>query len=173
SAGTVTWTIGTLTAGGSGTASMIARVTTPVANGAQITHAGGSFDCNETAPVTGASVTTTVTSSPTLGLTLADAPDPVAAGGNITYTLSYSNTGTMNASGVVLTVPVPGNATFVSATAGGTEAAGLVTWNLGALNAGASASAQMVVRVANPLANGTLISLAGAAIDSAETAPVT
>ncbi len=172
SAGTVTWTIGTLPAGGSGTASMTARVTTPAMNGAQITHAGGSIDCNETTPVTGAVVTTTVTSSPTLGLTLADAPDPVAAGGNITYTLSYSNTGTMNASGVVLTAPVPGNATFVSATAGGTEAAGIVTWNLGALNAGASGSAQMVVRVTNPLANGTFISLAGVAIDSAETAPV-
>jgi len=171
-AGTVTWTLGALAAGGSGSAQMVVRVANPLANGTIITHAGGSIDSAETTPVTGAAVTTTVTSAPVLTLSVSDAPDPVAAGGNITYTLGWSNTGTMNSSGVVLAAGVPANTTFVSATAGGAEAAGTVTWNIGALATGASGSAQMVVRVASPLANGTIITHAGGSIDSAETTPV-
>ena len=172
SAGTVTWNVGALAAGGSGSAQLVVRVANPLANGTIITLAGASVDCAETTPVAGAAVTTTVTSAPVLTLSVGDAPDPVAAGGNITYTLNWSNTGSMNASAVVLAAGVPANTTFVSATAGGAEAAGTVTWNVGALATGASGSAQMVVRVASPLANGTVIAHAGGSIGSAETTPV-
>ena len=170
-AGTVSWTLGALAAGASGSAQMVVRVASPLANGTVITHAGGSLDCAETLPVAGAAVATTVIAAPVLTLSASDAPDPVAAGSNITYTLGWSNTGTMNASAVLLTTGVPANTTFVSATAGGAEAAGTVTWNIGALATGASGAAQMVVRVASPLANGTAITHAGGSIDSAETPP--
>src|SRR5207244_7133118 len=116
-------------------------------------------------------VTTTVSSVPILSISKTDAPDPVNAGGSITYTLSYSNTGNANASGVVVTDTIPANTTFVSATAGGTLAAGVVTWNIGALNVGSSSSVQLMVQVASPLANGTLITNATYSIDSNETAP--
>src|SRR5439155_1687430 len=115
---------------------------------------------------------TTVSPVAVLAIAKADASEPVNAGSHITYTLSYSNTGNANASGVVITDTVPGNTSFVSATGGGTLAAGVVTWNIGALNAGSSASVQLVVQVASPLANGTVITNATFSIDSNETAPV-
>src|SRR5258706_34079 len=106
-----------------------------------------------------------------MNISKTDAPDPVNAGSNITYTLSYSNTGNANASGVVITDTVPGNTSFVSATAGGSAPAGVVTRTIGALNAGASGSVQMVVQVASPLSNGTVITNGSYSVDSNETAP--
>src|SRR5206468_3822336 len=170
-AGVVTWNIGALAAGGSGSVQLVVQVASPLANGSVITNATFSIDSNETAPVAGTAITTTVSSSPVLTLSKTDAPDPVNAGSNITYTLSYSNTGNANASGVVITDTVPGNTTFVSATGGGTLAAGVVTWNIGSLNAGSSSSVQLVVQVTSPLPNGTVITNPTYSIDSTETAP--
>src|SRR5262245_49101517 len=107
-----------------------------------------------------------------MNISKTDAPDPVVAGSNITYTISYGNTGNMNATGVVITDTVPVNTSFVSATGGGTLAAGVVTWNIGNLAAGGSASVQLVVAVASPLANGTVIANGTYSIDSTQTAPV-
>ncbi|TDI48065.1 MAG: DUF11 domain-containing protein, partial [Acidobacteria bacterium] len=109
---------------------------------------------------------------PVLTVSKIDSPDPVAAGSNITYTISYSNTGGTAATGVVITDTVPVNTTFVSATDGGTESVGVVTWNIGALAAGGSGSVQMVVQVASPLADGTLITNSTYDIDSDLTAPI-
>src|SRR3989442_12486627 len=138
-AGVVTWNIGALAAGGSGSVQLVVQVGSPLPNGTLITNGAYNIDSNETAPLAGASITTTVTSDPILNISKTDSPDPAVAGtDNINYTLSYSNTGTANASGVVITDTVPANTTFVSATAGGTLAAGVVTWNIGALNSGLS-----------------------------------
>src|SRR5262245_12297906 len=107
-----------------------------------------------------------------MAISKTDAPDPVNAGSNITYTLSYSNTGNMNATGVVITDTIPANTSLVSATGGGTLAAGVVTWNIGNVSAGVSSSVQLVVQVASPLANGTVITNGTYNIDSAQTAPL-
>jgi uncharacterized repeat protein (TIGR01451 family) len=150
---------------------MVVQVTSPLPNGTIITNATYGIDSNETAPVAGAAVTTTVTSSPALTISKADGPDPVAAGANITYTISYANSGNANATGVVITDTVPGNTTFVSTTGGGTLAGSVVTWAIGALAAGGSGAVQLVVKVNSPLANGTIITNATYGIDSNETAP--
>jgi len=100
-----------------------------------------------------------------------DAPDPVAAGGTITYTLAYANTGNTGATGVILSDAVPANTTFVSATVGGALSAGVVTWSIGALAAGGSGSVQLVVRVNSPLPSGTIITNGTYSIDAVETAP--
>src|SRR5206468_2092821 len=168
----VTWNLGALNVGSSSSVQLVVQVASPLANGTLITNATYGIDSNETAPAAGALITTTVSSAPVLAIVKTDAPDPVIAGNNITYTLSYSNTGNANASGVVITDTIPANTTFVSATGGGTLAAGVVTWNIGALNSGSSSSVQLVVQVASPLANGTVISNATYGIDSNETAPV-
>src|SRR5438034_1101136 len=170
--GVVTWPVGNLAAGATGSVQMVVRVASPLANGTSITNSTYSIDSNETSPVSGASVSTAVTSAPILAVSKTDSPDPVAAGGNLTYTLSYSNTGNANATGVVLTDTIPANTTFVSATAGGILASGAVTWSVGNLAAGASGSVQLVVRVASPLANGTSITNSTYSIDSNETSPV-
>jgi len=170
-AGVVTWNIGNLAAGASASVQLVVAVTSPLANGTVITNGTYSIDSSQTGPTAGAAITTTVSSAPVLTIGKTDAPDPVAAGANITYTLSYSNTGNANATGVVISDTVPANTSFVSATGGGTLAAGVVTWNIGNVAAGASASVQLVVAVTSPLANGTVITNATYGIDSNETGP--
>ncbi len=57
-------------------------------------------------------------------------------GANITYTITYANTGNAAANSVVITDPLPANTTFVSASGGGSHVGANVVWNLGTLNAG-------------------------------------
>src|SRR5207249_4218650 len=170
-AGVVTWNIGALAAGASTSVQLVVAVASPLANGTVITNGSYSIDSNETAPTSGASITTTVSSTPTLTINKTDGPDPVNAGSNITYTINYSNAGNANATGVFITDTIPANTSFVSATGGGTQAAGVVTWNIGALATGASASVQLVVQVSPALPSGSTITNGTYSIDSNETAP--
>jgi uncharacterized repeat protein (TIGR01451 family) len=96
----------------------------------------------------------------------------VAPDSNVVFTLAYTNTGNATATGVVLSDPIPTGFSFVSATGGGTNNSGTVTWNLPDLDAGASGSVQLTLKSAatytatNPQTN-------TAAIDSDQTSPVT
>jgi len=171
--GVVTWRLGILAAGASGSVQMTVRVASPLTNGTVINNSTGSIDSNETAPVSAGVVGTTVTSSPALALSQADSPDPVMAGSNLTYTLSYLNSGTAHGSGVVITTQVPANTTFRSATSGGLLSGSTVTWSIGALPVGSSGSVQLVVRVSGTLAAGSVITSNACQIDSNETAPLT
>jgi uncharacterized repeat protein (TIGR01451 family) len=63
------------------------------------------------------------------------APASVFSGQPLTYTLTYGNDGQSSAADVLITDTVPAGTTFVSATGGGAFASGVVTWNIGALNA--------------------------------------
>src|SRR5207245_491597 len=171
-AGVVTWSIPSLAAGASGSVALTVLVNTPLANGTTITNGTYSIDAAETSPISGAAITTTVNSAPALTIVSADAPDPVAAGGTITYTLGYSNTGSAGATVVVISDTVPANTTFVSATGGGSLAAGVVTWPIPSLAAAASGSVTLTVRVNTPLVNGTVITNGTYSIDAAETSPI-
>jgi uncharacterized repeat protein (TIGR01451 family) len=99
-----------------------------------------------------------------LSVIKADSPDPVTARSNLTYTISVQNLGPGHATGVMLTDQLP-DATFVSATAsqgsctrtGGGKADGLVTCDLGTINAFASATVTIVV---TPTRAGTLTNTA-------------
>src|SRR5438309_2256395 len=73
---------------------------------------------------------TTVNTSANLALTKSDSPDPVLAGNNITYTLSFTNNGRFGAGGVTVVEACAVGMCFVSATGGGTLTAGVVGWNL-------------------------------------------
>src|SRR5204863_2795909 len=53
SGGVVTWSIGTLAAGGSGSVQVVVRVNSPLANGTVITNGTFNIDSTETAPVAG------------------------------------------------------------------------------------------------------------------------
>jgi uncharacterized repeat protein (TIGR01451 family) len=76
-----------------------------------------------------------------------DQPDPVKAGERITYTITVTNEGPGDAQGVVVTDPVPSDATVQEVQDGGTESGGTVTWNLGDLTVGQSVSVHLVVLV--------------------------
>src|SRR5207244_974864 len=66
-----------------------------------------------------ASDTDTVTKSADLGITKSDSPDPVIAGGTLTYTLTVSNAGPSTASNVTVTDTLPPGVTFQSASGTG------------------------------------------------------
>src|SRR5438094_326764 len=170
-AGVVTWNIGALAAGASGSVQLVVAVASPLANGTVITNGTYSIDSNETAPTNGAAITTTVSSAPVLNISKNDATELMIAGSNITYTIRYTNTGNANATGVVIGDTVPANTSFVSATGGGTLAAGVVTCNIGALATGASTSLLPYTTLFRSLANGTVITNGTYSIDSNETAP--
>ena len=83
-----------------------------------------------------------------LTLTKSDSPDPVSAGANITYTLTITNNGPSNATGVTLTDPLPAGLSLVSHTPsqGVCSLAGAtVTCGLGTINNGAGATVTIVV----------------------------
>ena len=74
-----------------------------------------------------------VPSQPTANLSVSQSatPNPAAAGGNLTFTLTVANAGPDPATGVHLVVTPPAGATFVSATGGVMPVGGTLTFNLG------------------------------------------
>src|SRR5205085_6554026 len=70
-----------------------------------------------------------------LSITKTDSPDPVQAGGLLTYTLTVINSGGQTATGVRVTDTVPADTTFIACggDAACSESGGTLTWNLGGL----------------------------------------
>ena len=82
-----------------------------------------------------------------LAVTKLDDPDPVVAGGTLTYTIQIINNGPSDAQDVVVSDNLSADTTFVSASPGCTEAAGVVTCNLGTVPNGAVVNLTIVVTV--------------------------
>jgi uncharacterized repeat protein (TIGR01451 family) len=106
-------------------------------------------------------------SAPDLALT-GNAPGSVTLGGNVTYSLTVTNNGTADATGVQVTDTLPANVTFVSATDGVTPAHDIVTFVASSLAAGSSATFSIVV---TPLSAGTLSNLASASATETDLTP--
>ncbi len=97
-----------------------------------------------------------------------DSADPAPRATNIFYTVTVTNFGPTNASGVVLTDTLPAGVTYVGATPSQgsvTQFAGVVTCNLGALADGAGAS--LLVEVTGNV-TGTVTNLAAATANELE-----
>ncbi|GAB4429363.1 MAG: hypothetical protein OHK0015_13220 [Chloroflexi bacterium OHK40] len=173
-AGTVcTLTIGTLPAGDTGSASFTTRVVNPlpagvtsVANAALITDDG----TNGTDPTPGDNTATDsapVNAAPDLVLTKSDGVSFVVPGQVITYTLTISNVGNLGATGIVLSDQLPPGASFVGASDGGTETAGVVSWPPFDLAGATSTTRTVSVQIADPFPDpsGLLLNTASVADD--------
>ncbi|HSS60120.1 MAG TPA: sortase [Candidatus Limnocylindrales bacterium] len=145
-AGTGVWNIGSMASGSSATLSIIATVntTSPATNTATKTAE------SEVDPNTGNdSASATVTGQPadiavTKGVSNANPP----LNSNVTFTVTATNNGPGNATGVVVTDLMPAGLTFVSATPSvGTYNAGTGAWNVGGLTNGSSATLTLVATV--------------------------
>lgn len=101
-----------------------------------------------------------------LAVRLSDAPDPIAVGATLSYTLSVTNHGPDPATGASLTLALPASAGFQSASAGCALGGATVTCNIGALAAGAG-----VVRTVTVTPNTVGTITADAAASAAETDP--
>jgi uncharacterized repeat protein (TIGR01451 family) len=96
---------------------------------------------------TGANDATSTPVPVDLSILASDSPDAVSSGGNVTYSITVSNSSGVAAINVVVTDTLPAGVTLVSATTsqgacGGTS---VVTCNLGTLNAFGSAFVTIVV----------------------------
>ena len=98
------------------------------------------------------------------------APASVVSGQNLTYTLTFGNTGSGNATGVVVSDTVPAGTSFVSLTGGGALSLGSVIWNIGDLNAGVTGQT-VSFTVAVTATTGT-ISNGGCSIQASGVSPV-
>jgi uncharacterized repeat protein (TIGR01451 family) len=105
-----------------------------------------------------------------LHVSMTEDHDPVAPGDQVTYTISVGNTGTqtlpVSAAGV-LTAVVPTGTTFVSASNGGTASAGVVTWNLGAVNPAGNQHYTFTVGVGSSVSDGTILQSTAQIFDGA------
>ena len=115
----------------------------------------------------------TVIEQADLVMTLTDAPDPVTAGTNLTYTATVANTGPTAATDVSFSVPVPAGTTLVSATPSGagtcTNTSPVTCTWAGSTAAGASNSAVIIVSVpANAAAGSTITATATATSPTAD-----
>ena len=103
--------------------------------------------------------------APPLRLSLAPDSGPGVAGATFSYTLSYTNDGAVSPTSAVLTMPVPAGTSFASASGGGSESGGVVTWDLGTVGTGTAGQVRLEVDVDAGLSDGAVIK-AEAALDS-------
>lgn len=107
----------------------------------------------------------TVGSSADLSVTNVASPDPVAAGGNITYTQTVTDNGPSAADNATLTEAIPANTTLVSVTAPagwncisqGAGSTGNVVCTALTMAASTQATISMIVKVNSGVATGTVI----------------
>ena len=105
-------------------------------------------------PLNTSTASLVVDATPVLDISLSADNNPAPAGTQIRYTLSYGNLSSTSATNSSLEFALPADVSFVSATGGGTESSGTVTWNLGSIPSGAGAQ-QEVVATINAEAPGT------------------
>ncbi len=83
-----------------------------------------------------------------LQITKSDSADPVIGGSSLTYTLTVTNNGPDDATGVVVTDMLPAGVSYVSDTCGaGPPVGSTLTWNIGNLANGATVMCQVTVTV--------------------------
>jgi len=168
--GTIHATRSTLVSGDGATFAVVVKVDSGVSNGTTVNNTAG---VSSTTPDPNAgnnsdTEATEVNRLAELSVSKGASPNPVLAGGDITYTLGVTNSGPATAESVTLSDVVPAGTTFVSAsqtsgpnftlttpTAGGT---GTFTATRSTLAVGASANFTMVVRVASDRPNESTIS---------------
>jgi uncharacterized repeat protein (TIGR01451 family) len=119
----------------------------PIAFGHYIT--GTATDTNGSTSEFSECVKIIPVNSVNLAVTISESADPVALTSNLVYSVTVQNSGPTNATGVVVTDRLPAGVTFVSATAAQgscSQAAGVVTCNLGNVARGGFTTATITVR---------------------------
>ena len=171
----VTWSIGSMPVGSIITRTVSVQVNDPLPAGVtSITNSATVTDDDANGPdPTPANNTDTdidsLASTPDLVVTKTDGVNSTSPGSTLTYTVTISNAGAQDATGVTATDTLPANTTFVSASDGGIFADGVVTWSIGGLAARTSVTRTVIVLVNSTVAAGvnSLTNTASATDDGA------
>jgi uncharacterized repeat protein (TIGR01451 family) len=156
--GVLSWTASSLAAGESRSLTYVARVASGASAPPEGTLLRSTATVSSALPgEASASALVAVDPSPSIALGVVEDSDPVALGGQLTYTLVLGNVGAVQSPAGVLSLAVPAGTTLASATGGGTLVGGAVQWNVAPIAPGASNRYQVVVQVGVGLAVGDLL----------------
>ncbi len=153
-----TWTVGTVASGAAPTLSIVAEVTE--AGGATDTAAVTAADQYDPNPANNSASVTSNPESVDLALGAAFSSLHPNVGDAITYTVTLTAGGSVPATGVVVSAPLPAGLTFVSASAGaGTYSSDEGTWDVGSVTPGTPVTLTITARVASASAASASASL--------------
>jgi len=166
-----TWTVGRLVSGASETLTIVMTVAAATADGAIVSDTATVTGAHQTLINTGndsATESTTVQRRVDLQVSSLDTPDPVTAGsgsGNLTHTVTVTNAGPSDATGVALseTVTLPAGASIVSITPSGATTYAPPnmspgTWSVSDIASGATETLTVVITVGADTADGAFAS---------------
>ena len=164
--------LGTIAAGGNATITVTGTVNPATADGAVLSNTA-TVSSTTTDPVEGNNTdteTTAVIARADLSITKVDSPDPVTAGGVLTYTLTVNNAGPSDAQAVTVNDTLPAELTGVTVVSsqGGCAA---FPCNLGTIAAGGNATITVTGTVNPATADGAVLSNT-ATVSSTTTDPV-
>ncbi|WP_339870323.1 isopeptide-forming domain-containing fimbrial protein, partial [uncultured Algoriphagus sp.] len=158
-AGTISWTVPTLTAGASIDLMLTVMVNADVASGTQISNVAiVSSPDDPDSPKESDPEVVTVEKDVDLEITKTASTSTVLAGGEFSYTISIMNSGQSDAADLTITDALPSGLSFISADNSGVNNAGTISWTVPTLAAGASIDLMVTVMVNADVATGTQIS---------------
>ncbi len=156
---TVTWVLGKLSPGDSGTLSFTVTMNSGAAPGTVIRNTaaidGGGGTDSDLSNNTAYDSDLVVAPNIVLAKTVTGTNTPPAWGGQVTYRLTYTNMSSVAATNVVITDPLPAGTAFVSATAPCAESGGTVTCTIGTVAAGGQGDVEITVTVAETTTGAT------------------
>lgn len=140
------------------------------APGTQVVNTA-SVTSDNTAPASHTHPTDVIAALAPMNLRVVDTADPIASGATELYRVCYDNVGnTLPVNNVVITVPVPGGTTYVSATGPVALVGNDVTWTIGTVAAGApQVCHDLALRITAPLGSNVVVT---ALLTSSDIAPV-
>lgn len=141
--GNVRWNLATLVPGQGGALSFTVQVGGSA--GGTISNSSCSISAANMPAVSAAAAAVSVTVASPLTVSIVAAPSPVVRGTQINAVVQYRNSGA-SATNVVIKVPLPADATFLSATSGGTSDGSGVSFALPSLAGGASGTVRCSFR---------------------------
>jgi uncharacterized repeat protein (TIGR01451 family) len=144
--GTGAWALGGLANGAGATLQVVATVT----GAGQFTNTATRTAANQPDPTPGNNTGSATVVTPSADIAIAKTVDNATpnVGSNVTFTVSATNNGPDNATGVLVTDLLPAGLTFVSATPSqGSYTSGTGAWVIGAIANGASKTLQVVATV--------------------------
>lgn len=145
----ITWFIGELQPGETGSVSFSVRVSTLAKKGDIITNSPVINSIEQSSKICSSVYTIISDGEASIEITKVGTPSKVFRNDEITYTITVKNNGSQKLTGVFITDPIPSNTVFISADNSGIFTGTQVIWNIGTLEPADSKTFTLVVKVSS------------------------